>query len=122
FSEQNRQEPKSPTSFGPPLDHVIGVRIPASQPLHSAFGLVRDWSAAFGVARRFASLIASGTESLPPSHFSFKKLVSFPGLDDSPRSDRVFVSSGLYPEFVHREHHASARAQTQPEDVRSPHF
>ena len=48
------------------LDAVIGVRIPASQPTSLA-SLARWLLGPLLVTPRFASLIASGLESLPPS-------------------------------------------------------
>ena len=49
------------------LDHVIGVRIPASQPTSLA-PLVRCLVGTSSGTPRRASLVASGHESLPPSH------------------------------------------------------
>ena len=89
----NRVEPHATSSCHGALDHVIGVRIPASQPFDSP--AARSWllgSAFYGHAAAHRPARRARTESLPPSQTQAIPAQSVsddarPWVDRAPRHD-----------------------------------
>src|SRR5437868_2733563 len=98
-----------------PLEHVIGVQIPASQPTSLAHACSVGWSARPWEASRLVSLGANGSKSLPPSQLHSLTLVPLAGRHVLGKHRASFHSARMVPNPC-----LPAKLEPEPHSERTP--